>query len=253
MAAPPLRHWKILARKDLTPSGDVFELHLEYPQDLSFKAGQYLSVVIPGAGPGGRNLRRAYSISSPPKASTVDLCIKLVENGPGTQYLNSLKAGDEIQGQAPFGDFCLKHDQSAPTMFIGTGTGVAPLRAMILSEEWKPQAPSVLLLGVRTELDIIYPELFPELHSSKLPTVVTLSRLCLSRPIGSPELGGPWKGFQGRVTDFLRKFDWNSLKWNFQDTHYYLCGSGAMLAEIKEYLENEHGVPKEQIHYEKYY
>src|SRR3989338_2592045 len=108
MAPPLVQNWHVLSKTSLTY--DVFELKLERPAgSLPFRAGQYMSIVIPGAGPGGRNLRRAYSIASPPESAEIELCVKLVDSGPGTHYLNSLKAGEAFQGQFPFGDFCLSH------------------------------------------------------------------------------------------------------------------------------------------------
>ncbi len=236
MAPPQMKNWKVLSRTDLTH--DVFELKLARPADVTFKGGQYMSIVIPGAGPGGRNLRRAYSIASPPEYNEVELCVKTVAGGPGTTYLGSLKVGDELQAQAPFGDFYLEHDQELPALFIGTGTGLAPLRSMVLSNDWKSQAKLGFLLGVRDEKDIIYPEIFDELK--KRPS--TVATICLSRPADS------WKGFKGRVTDYIRALDWD-----FAKTHYYLCGSGAMLTEVKDFLMNHKSVPKDQIHTEKYY
>lgn len=234
-----MRKWRVTARKNLTH--DVFELKIARPEGMTFQAGQYISIVIPGAGPGGRNLRRAYSIASAPQWSDIELCVKLVDGGPGTTYLNSLQEGSEFEGQAPFGDFVLEHDQSAPCLFIGTGTGLAPLRAMVLSDEWKSKAPVGFLLGVRAEQDIIYPELFGNERPQQLQGQAHV-KICLSRPVGN------WSGFKGRVTDYLREMDWD-----FARSHYYLCGSGAMIAEVKEILGNVKGVPKEQIHTEKYF
>lgn len=242
MAPPPLKNWRVLERKNLTH--DVFELKLQRPDDesfkLAFRAGQYISIVIPGAGPGGRNLRRAYSIASPPESKEVELCVKLVDGGPGTNYLNSLKVGDEFQGQAPFGDFCLEHDFSLPALFIGTGTGLAPLRSMILCNEWQSKANVGFLLGVRAEKDIIYPELFGDSRPEPLRGFEHV-KIALSRPEGK------WDGFQGRVTDYMRKMDWD-----FARSHYYLCGNGAMISEVKDFLAAK-GATKEQIHTEKYY
>lgn len=238
--APPLLTWKVQSRKNFTQ--DVFELVLERPEGFSFKGGQYLSIVVPGAGPGGRNLRRAYSIASPPEAKGIELCIKLVEGGPGTTYLNTLKAGSELQAQGPFGDFVLEHDQNLPCMFIGTGTGLAPLRSMVLSHEWGSKAPLSFLLGVRAEKDIIYPELFGEDRPSALREHEHV-HIALSRPETD------WKGFQGRVTDYLRK---NMKSWDFTHSHYYLCGSGAMITEVKEILTSR-GVEADRIHTEKYF
>lgn len=239
MAPPPLKKWKVLARKDLTR--DVFELKLQRPEGMEFRAGQYISVVVPGAGPGGRNLRRAYSIASTPETPDIELCVKLVEGGPGTNYLNKLRPGDELEGQAPFGDFCIEHDTSLPTLFIGTGTGLAPLRSMVLSKEWHGKAPVGFLLGVRCEDDIIYPELFDDRRPTPLLGHDHV-KIALSRPKGE------WKGFHGRVTDYIR-----GMNWDFSRSHYYLCGSGAMIAEVKDFLATQKGVDKEQIHTEKYF
>ena len=230
--------WKVTGRKTLAQ--DVFELKLARPPGLTFQAGQYISIVIPGAGPGGRNLRRAYSIASAPEWNDIELCVKLVDGGPGTSYLNSLQPGLEFQGQAPFGDFCLEHDQNLPCLFIGTGTGLAPLRSMVLSNEWTSKAPTGFLLGVRSEQDIIYPELFTDDRPAALRQDHV--RICLSRP-NDPN----WSGFKGRVTDYMRQMDWD-----FAKSHYYLCGSGAMIAEVKDLLTAK-GVGKEQIHTEKYF
>jgi ferredoxin-NADP reductase len=239
MAPPPLQNWRVIARKQMTH--DVFELRVARPEGMKFRAGQYISIVVPGAGPGGRNLRRAYSIASTPDWSDIELCIKLVEEGPGTNYLNSLQVGSEFQGQAPFGDFCIEHDQAHPTLFIGTGTGLAPLRSMVLSTEYTSTAPVGFLLGVRSERDIIYPELFTEDRPAPLRGQEHV-KIALSRPEGK------WAGYQGRVTDYIRQ-----MSWDFEKSHYYLCGSGAMITEVKEFLTATKNVTKEQIHTEKYF
>lgn len=249
MAPLPILTWKVLKRTNLTH--DVFELKLQRPEGFKFRAGQYISIIVPGAGPGGRNLRRAYSIASPPNWNEIELCIKLVENGPGTNYLNSLKEGDSFEGQAPLGDFTLAHDQSLPALFIGTGTGIAPLRAMVLSDEWKSHAPVGFLLGVRHEQDILYPEMFPKVSEqtkeNARPEFSSTEhvKIVLSRP--SDQWTNKYNGFKGRVTHYLRE-----MSWDFQKSHYYLCGSGAMIQEVKEILA-EKGVEKAQIHTEKYF
>ena len=101
---------KLLSRKQLT--SDVFEMTMESSAPFLFAPGQFISVVIPGAGPGGRDLRRAYSIASSPELmpskNIFELCVKLVDGGPGTNYLNQIKVGESIKGNVPFGDFVYK-------------------------------------------------------------------------------------------------------------------------------------------------
>jgi ferredoxin-NADP reductase len=78
--------------KELTST--VFQIDFVCEPRIPFQAGQFISIVIPGAGPSGKDLRRAYSIASGPENEGMQLCVKLVEGGPGTQYLYKLREGD---------------------------------------------------------------------------------------------------------------------------------------------------------------
>ena len=220
----------------ITPT--VFELGFEADKPVTFKAGQFISVIIPGAGPKGRDLRRAYSIASAPQVRPIELCVKLVGDGPGTNYLYSLKPGDKFRGFAPYGDFIYKTKPSRHACFIATGTGVAPFRSMVFSEDFDTDRPlsSTCLLGVSNEKETLYSD---EMSThSKLRWVVAVSR-----PMGD------WKGFKGRVTDYLRSLG-SDFPW--LETDYYLCGNGAMIDETKLLLADK-GVTKEMIHQEIYY
>jgi ferredoxin-NADP reductase len=197
-----------------------------------------VSIVVPGAGPGGRGLRRAYSIASAPESKPIELCVKLVEKGPGTNYLFKLRAGDTFKGYAPYGDFVYEPKPASHVCFISTGTGIAPFRSMILSKHFidNPPLSTTLLLGVRDESEVLYDD-----QMSAIPKLKWVA--AVSRP--STE---NWKGFRGRVTDYLRQLE--DYPWT--TTEYYLCGGGAMIDEVKKIL-TERGVSKESIHQEVYY
>ncbi len=225
----------------LTPT--VFELTFE-PVDpqtpvLNFEGGQFVSVVVPKAGPNGRDLRRAYSIASSPEKKPIELCVKLVEDGPGTNYLYKLRPGDTFQGVGPYGDFTFEHREGKHACFISTGTGIAPFRSMVQSEQYTRNKPAsaTLLLGVRDEAELLYMDEFDGISGLRWVP-------CVSRPST-----GQWKGFTGRVTDYLRSLG-QDYPWT--ETDYYLCGGGAMIDEVKAIL-TEKGVTKESIHQEIYY
>lgn len=225
---------KVTGFSMLTPT--VFELAFETDKPLQFEAGQFISVVVPGAGPKGRDLRRAYSIASSPEMPSVELCIKLVEEGPGTNFLYKLRPGDTFRGFAPYGDFTYEPRPGRHCMFIATGTGVAPFRAMALSKAFKDQPPvsTTMLIGVRGEEELLYGDI--EKDGVKYVPVV-------SQPQGE------WNGFKGRVTDYLRSL---GADYPWTQTEFYLCGNGAMITEVKEILASK-GVDKDSIHQEKYY
>lgn len=221
----------------LTPT--VFETVIETDRPLSFKGGQFLSIVIPGAGPQGRNLRRAYSIASAPEKNLIELCIKLVEGGPGTQYLYRLRPGDTFQSVAPYGDFVYEPKVGRHACFIATGTGIAPFRSILLSDHYKenPPASAACLLGVRTEAELLY-----DLEFSNLPGLKFV-------PAVSQPAQQDWRGYKGRVTQYLSQAG-NDFPW--LETEYYLCGHGGMIQEIKLFLA-EKGVAKASVHQEVYY
>jgi ferredoxin-NADP reductase len=230
--------------KMLTPTvfETTFEAEKTQPEhpDFHFEGGQFVSVVVPGAGPKGRDLMRAYSIASEPAARPVELCVKLVEGGPGTNYLYKLREGDVFKGFAPYGDFTYEAKPGRHACFIATGTGIAPFRAMVFSEAYKkaPPASAWCLMGVRSEDELIY-----EAEVSKVPGLRWVS--AVTQPIDS----GKYMGFRGRVTDWLRQ-QGSDFPW--LETEFYLCGNGAMITEVKALLA-EKGVQKESIHQEKYY
>jgi CDP-4-dehydro-6-deoxyglucose reductase len=237
MAAQEVR-CHVQSFKQLTPT--VFELVFETDPRFEFKAGQFISCVIPGAGPGGRDLRRAYSIASAPQNSRVELCVKLVAGGPGTNYLYTLREGSSFKGLAPYGDFTYETPASRHVCFIATGTGIAPFRSMMLSTEFlaSPPLSTTCLLGVSDESEVLYAE---ELGGLKVPG---MRYVCaVSRPKGH------WNGFKGRVTDYLRSLG-DAYPWT--QTDYYLCGNGAMIEEVKRLLADR-GVDKTSIHQEVYY
>jgi CDP-4-dehydro-6-deoxyglucose reductase len=227
--------------KMLTPT--VFEILFQTDQPVDFKAGQFISIIIPGAGPNGRDLRRAYSIASAPEKRPIELCVKLVEGGPGTNYLYRLRPGDKFRGVAPYGDFVFEPKPGRHACLISTGTGIAPFRSMVHSEEFANALPAsvMCLLGVRGDEELLYCKELEEKTwpNKKLKWVTTVSG----------KTSESYQGFKGRVTDYLRSL---GKDYPWLETDYYLCGAGAMIDEVKKILA-EQGVQKDSIHQEIYY
>ena len=231
----------VVSNQMITPT--VFLLKFKPAEPISFSAGQFLSMVVPGAGPGGKDLRRAYSIASPPERDYIELCIKIVENGPGTTYLKNLKAGDQVRCFAPYGSFVYKpkeNNSNHHVCFIATGTGISPFRSMLFSKVFQNSPPksSYCLFGVSNENEVLFEKEFSQApHLTKWVAAV-------SRPSTA------WSGFKGRVTHYIRSLD---AHFPWKNVDFYLCGNGAMIDEIKKILMEEKGVDKTQIHQEIYY
>ena len=109
--------------------------HLEFELDngvsFDFLPGQFISVREPK--PAGKYITRAYSLASAPHGgNTFDLCLDRVDSGFMSNHLCDLSLGEEIHFHGPHGAFTL-HDDRLDTIFVATGTGIAPIRSMI---EW---------------------------------------------------------------------------------------------------------------------
>ena len=107
--------------------------HLEFEASgmtrFGFVAGQWLSFKTNK--PDGEEITRAYSIASPPgEDNRFALCLNRVQDGFMSNFLCDIKEGEEITCQGPFGDFILR-PPLRDTIFIATGTGIAPFRSML--------------------------------------------------------------------------------------------------------------------------
>src|SRR6476646_226054 len=143
--------------------------HLEFEVSgkthFGFVAGQWLSFKTNK--PDGEEITRAYSIASPPgEDNRFALCLNRVQDGFMSNFLCDMKEGEEISCQGPFGDFILR-PPLRDTIFIATGTGIAPFRSMLhclLTDPSRHQVRSFFLIfTASTEKDIYYHQEFLQL------------------------------------------------------------------------------------------
>ncbi len=241
----------IIGHKKLTK--DVFELTCKTDGPFGFEAGQFITIRIDD---GKSPCFRAYSISSKPEQSEeFQLCIKVVENGRGSNWLNTLEKGDKINFLGPNGKFVFKTSSEKKVLFIAVGVGIAPFKSIIedqLINKKNNKQKLHLLLGLRYEEDIFYEDLFRELANDYKNFTFDLT---LSRPQQSTESAATKKDVpgdgsshkhEGRVTDLLKKTDIIP-----DQTEAYICGLKAMIDDVHSILK-EKGLPEEAIHFEKY-
>ncbi|TLY21680.1 MAG: hypothetical protein E6K64_11590 [Nitrospirae bacterium] len=223
--------------RDLTHDVREIELCLKEPPAIAFKAGQFLSFEV-GRDALNRTIVRPYSIASPPgQQGRVLLVLNLVQGGPGSTYLFSLRVGDETQFKGPTGAFYLRDDPARDLLFVATGTGIAPLRSMLyaLSERGFPR-PVTLYWGLRSQRDLYYQDELEALARAhpNISFVTTLSR---------PEEG--WTGERGRVTPLVE-----ARIASVQNLAVYLCGNEGMIKDVTAVLQKKGLCP---IYREKYY
>ena len=212
--------------RDLTHDVRELEMVLVEPKDLSFKPGQFISFEVRKEG-FPAPVVRPYSIASPPaQRGRVTLVFNLVVGGPGSTYLYGLRAGDRTTFKGPAGSFYLKDDGTRDLLFVATGTGIAPIRSMILAQLERRTTQAVTLFwGLRSQRDLYYQEEFQSLAGQypRFSFVATLSK---------PEAG--WTGVTGRVTALVQ-----DRITSVRNLAAYLCGNGGMIREVTALLQGQ--------------
>jgi CDP-4-dehydro-6-deoxyglucose reductase len=141
-------------------SHDVMAVYLRLPaaEPFSFKAGQYIDIMLPG----GR--RRSFSIASPPHDSRLlELHVRRVAGGELTTQLFSEASRNALLSiEGPLGQFHCRGE--GPMLLIGGGTGLAPLYSMMRQLiEKGPEREMTLYWGVRGARDLYYHAALEEL------------------------------------------------------------------------------------------
>jgi len=134
-----------------------------------------------------------------------EFLISVATGGDGSQWFRRAQVGDSLRIEGPMGIFALS-GTSRRKVYVGTGTGLAPLLAMHRRE------PGTVVFGCRTPAD-------------NLAESVAGAVVCTSRAAGT--------GFAGRVTAFLE-----TLPFDPAQTEFYLCGSPAMVTDVTALLKS---------------
>jgi CDP-4-dehydro-6-deoxyglucose reductase len=111
------------------PAGDVAIIKLKLPANerLQFLSGQYLEIIMRDG------KRRAYSMANPPHDDEhVELHVRNMKGGAFTEYVfGAMKEKDILRFEGPLGTFFLREDSDKPIIFVASGTGFAPIKAII--------------------------------------------------------------------------------------------------------------------------
>ncbi|WP_030861397.1 ferric reductase-like transmembrane domain-containing protein [Streptomyces sp. NRRL S-37] len=166
-----------------------------------------------------------FSLSAAPDGRTLRLTAKAA--GDGSAALRHLKPGTRVFAEGPYGAFTTLHRTRPDALLIAGGVGVTPIRALL--EELHGHA--VVLYRVSTETDAV-------LHGE-------LRELALAKGADLHLITGP------PVPDRLAPPELSRLVPDLTDRDVYVCGPPGMTTAVLRGLR-ELGVPKQQIHYERF-
>ncbi|MBU0791845.1 MAG: 2Fe-2S iron-sulfur cluster binding domain-containing protein [Gammaproteobacteria bacterium] len=205
----------------LYESEDIITLELRLPpkNKFDFLPGQYLDLKYQG-------IARSYSIASiPNEKNTIELHFKRVLGGKMSEKIFSpIKENQLLQVEGPKGTFFFHNKKTGPIIFIATGTGFAPVKAMIskLVKDQQLDRPIHIYWGNRSS-DLFYDK--PVLLNWSEQFDFIKPELCLSKAEEN------WFGRIGYVQNCVIE-DEVSLC----DAEVYACGSIEMIESAKSLL-----------------
>lgn len=223
----------LIEKKQLTH--DVYELTYTSEIKTTPLPGQFLLCDTDST---NSRLRRSYSINHY-EWGNFYFIIKAIPDGKGgSKAICKQIPGHKMQVWWPTGRFVLPDVWEKRIIFIGTGTGFAPLHFQAKSIlEKTPSASVIFIFWVREEKDLFYHKILQE-WSDTYPNFSY--QFCLSQ----------WKEdtyFQWRVTNYLR----NNAELIDKNTLYSVCGSPSMVTEVRAILTS-HDIEKDSVFFEQY-
>ena len=134
-------------------SHDVMVVKLQLPANdtLRYHAGQYVEFILRDGA------RRSYSMANAPhNGPGVELHIRHMPGGKFTDHVfTAMKEKEILRVEGPFGSFYLREDSDKPMVLLASGTGFAPIKALIEHMQVKGvQRPATLYWGGRRPADL---------------------------------------------------------------------------------------------------
>jgi len=220
---------ELIQRKQLSPRVELLTFLAAAP--FMREAGQYVLLTL------DEGTSHAFSIATPfdeQEPARFDIA---VARGTTAGPVLELTLGSRVQVTGPSGVLVWKAD--APALLVATGTGISPLRAIVLEQlARRSNVPLTLLFGCRDASEELWGAEFAELAARQprfryLPTHSQPSR--------------GHAGLMGRVQAYLPE----QVRMLGPALRAYLCGHTPMVNDCTTLLL-EQGVPAEHIHGESY-
>jgi NAD(P)H-flavin reductase len=220
---------ELIARSQLSPRVDLLTFLAAEP--FVRAAGQYVLLTL------DEGSSHAFSIASPFDARAPGRFEIAVARGTTAGSVLDLELGSTVLVTGPSGVLVWKAD--APALLIATGTGISPLRALVLEQLVQRSAvPLTLLFGCRDAAEELWGDEFARLASEH-------ARFSYLPTYSQPQPGHT--GRVGRVQAYLPEL----VRALGPDLRAYLCGHTPMVNECTTLLL-ELGVAPGHIHGESY-
>jgi len=220
------------------PAPDVAILKLQLPanQSLQYRAGQYVEFILRDGA------RRSYSMANAPQRMgsppVIELHLRYMPGGKFTEHaFNAMKERDILRMEGPFGSFFLREESDKPIVLLASGTGFAPIKAIIEHMQDKGiTRPAVLYWGARCRTDLY-------LHDWALAAAAQMPNLRYMPVLSDAAPEDEWEGRTGFVHHVV------------MDEHHdlsgyqvYACGVPIMVESAERDLVSRCNLPADEFY-----
>ncbi len=226
---------RVLAIERAAPDVIVLRMQLPANQNFQYRAGQYVEFILRDGA------RRSYSMANAPSRLGSPPAIELhIRHMPGGQFtdqvFSTLKERDILRAEGPFGSFFLREDSDKPMVLLASGTGFAPIQALIEQMQDKGTTrPAVLYWGCRRKADLYR-------HDWCLQQAAAMPQLSYVPVLSEPTADDAWTGRTGFVHEAVMT-DWPDLS-----THQvYACGAPVMVDAAQRDFTARCGLPADEF------
>ncbi len=218
------------------PDVAIVRLQLPAAERLQYLPGQYLEILLKD----GR--RRSYSMAGAPGLEEqIELHVRHTPGGVFTDHVfgagaTQMKERDILRFEGPFGSFFLRDDSTKPVVLLASGTGFAPIKAIVEHTLMKRiERPMTLYWGGRRPGDL-YLDALARRWTEELPSLRYV-------PVVSDALPeDAWSGRTGFVhRAVLEDFD------DLSGHQVYACGAPVVVDSARHDFINDRGLPEDEF------
>ncbi|HCY64318.1 MAG TPA: CDP-6-deoxy-delta-3,4-glucoseen reductase [Oxalobacteraceae bacterium] len=216
-------------------SADVMLVALQLPaaERLQYRAGQYIEFLLKDG------KRRSYSMANAPHLDEhITLHIRHMPGGLFSDHVfNTMKERDILRFEGPLGTFFLREESDKPIVLLASGTGFAPIKALIEhAAHQKTARPMTLYWGGRRPQDL-YMHALCEEWTRTLPNFRYV-------PVVSDAL--PEDGWSGR-TGFVHQAVMQDLS-DLSAYQVYACGAPVVVDSAQRDFIAQCGLPEDEFY-----
>lgn len=227
---------RVMGLEDLAHDVKLIRLQLPPSEPFRFYAGQYIEFILKDGS------RRSYSMACPPnEKNLVELHLRHMPGGVFTDHVfgagqTQMKLREILRVEGPLGSFFLRDDSDKPIVFLASGTGFAPIKAIV--EQMIAQGisrPAVLYWGGRRPRDLY-------MHELAQQWAQTLPWFSYVPVVSEPLPDDAWTGRTGFVHHAVME-DLPDLSGH----QVYACGAPIVVESARRDFAQHCGLPDEEF------